>query len=788
MSQPGGNDFLIDLFREEVQTHSQILADGLVALEQGGSDPEQLAAMMRAAHSMKGAARVVNVQPAVEISHVMEDCFVRTQKAEMTLTPGIIDVLLGGVDMLQEIAKAAGGGFAAWFEGRSSQVADLVQRLEKLAREGDVEASQTSTVRQEKPTLENAVETQAPGIAPSGAAPPDLAAVEGLEQTSPLPTQAVSAEAIAAAKSATTQAGEGVVRVTARSLTRLMGLAGESLVEARWLQPFSKSLLQVKHLQAKLTGTLEDLDEAMQSDESQERRADLLGDARQRLHACHALLGDCLAEFDRRMRNTDDLSTRLYREVISSRMRPFRDGVQGLPRLVRDLARQMGKKVQFEIQGDSTEVDRDILEKLDAPLNHLIRNALDHGLETPEQRKATGKPEACRLRVEAAHNAGLLSITVSDDGRGIDLQRLRDKVVERGHTTADVAGKLTDTELLDFLFLPGFSTASQVTEISGRGVGLDVVQTMVQSVGGRVRVQTEPRHGTRFQIQLPVTLSVLRAVIVEIAGEPYAFPHNRIDRLIRFSRDELRSLENRQYLEVDGQNVGIVLARQVLQLEGPEPAGEDVLIVLFGERVARYGLVVDSFLGEQDLVVRPMDRRLGKVPNLHAAAILDDGSPVLIVDPDDLRRSIEKLLHGTRLQRAGAIASQQEEGLRKRVLVVDDSITVREVERQLLANQGYLVEVAVDGMEGWNLVREGHFDLVITDIDMPRLDGFELVRRIKADVRLHTLPIVIVSYKDREEDRLRGLEVGANHFLAKSSFHDDTLIQVVRELIGDAET
>ncbi len=429
----------------------------------------------------------------------------------------------------------------------------------------------------------------------------------------------------------------------------------------------------------------------------------------------------------------------------------------------------------------------DILERLDAPLNHLVRNALDHGLEMPDARQAAGKPEVGRLRIEATHRAGLLSITVSDDGRGIDLEGLRGKVVERGHISAEVAQKLGEAELLDFLFLPGFSTASQVTEISGRGVGLDVVHTMVQSVGGRIHVHAQPGRGTSFQIELPVTLSVLRAVVVDVAGEPYAFPHNRIDHVIRVTHDELRSLENRQYFEIDGQNVGIVMARQVLQLEGPEPAGDDLLVVLFSERSARYGLVVDALLGEQDLVVRPVDRRLGKVPNLHAAAILDDGSPVLILDPDDLRRSIEKLLQGSRLQRAGPRAAQQVERQRKRVLVVDDSITVREVERQLLANRGYLVEVAVDGMEGWNLVRAGHFDLVISDIDMPRLNGLELVRRIKGDVRLQTVPVVIVSYKDREEDRLRGLEAGANYYLTKSSFHDDTLIQAVRELIGDAQ-
>ena len=785
MSQPGGDDFLIDLFREEVRTHSQVLADGLVAVEQGAA-PERLAAMMRAAHSIKGAARVVNVQPAVELAHAMEDCFVHAQKGELALTSGMVDVLLAGVDMLQQVAGAAGAGLAAWLEGRRGELAGLVQRLGGLTRGQESETSPSPPAPTPRTTAASTAEAPVGAAVAPSAAPSDLTGSAGSRAPSPAPQAAGSTETTAA-ESAPGPADEGVVRVTARSLTRLAGLAGESLVEARWLQPFSKSLLQLKQLHTQLTGTLESLEEAVRSQAAQQRHADLLGDARQRVAACRELLAECLAEFDRRMRNTDDLSTRLYREVISSRMRPFRDGVQGLPRLVRDLARQLGKKVQLEILGESTEVDRDILEKLDAPLNHLVRNAIDHGLETPGERQAAGKPEVCRVRIEAAHSAGLLSITVSDDGRGIDLEKLRSKVVDRGHTSAEVAHKLTDAELLDFLFLPGFSTASLVTEISGRGVGLDVVHTMVQSVSGHIQIHTGPGRGTSFQVQLPVTLSVLRAVIVEIAGEPYAFPHNRIDRLLRISRQELRSLENRQYIEVDGQNLGIVIARQVLQLEGAEPAGEDVFVVLLGERAARYGLVVDSYVGEQDLVVRPMDRRLGKVPNLHAAAILDDGSPVLIVDPDDLRRSIEKLLQGSRLQRAGVFAGREEGRLRKRVLVIDDSITVREVERQLLANQGYLVEVAVDGMEGWNLVREGRFDLVISDIDMPRLDGLELVRRIKADARLHSLPVVIVSYKDREEDRLRGLEAGANHYLAKSSFHDDTLIQAVQELIGDAE-
>lgn len=769
MTTSGGDDFLLSLFREEVHTNCQILAEGLVALEQGDATPQRLEAMMRAAHSVKGAARVVSLPPAVDLSHAMEDCFVRMQKSQLAPTTGIVDLLLQCTDLLQTMAEAAGDGFAAWMAEHANEVSGQIERLTRAMEEGRAATSAPVVV-----AVPPQPDPETPANDSHTAAAP----------TTPMPAT-VPVEPIATSRPGTTD--DGVVRVTARSLTRLMGLAGESLVESRWLQPFAKSLSRLKQLHATLAETVEGLSETLSSDGHQEQATALLADARQQMAACRELLSERIAEFDRRTRDADDLSTRLYREVITSRMRPFRDGVQGLPRLVRDLAKQLDKKVQLKIRGETTEVDRDILERLDAPLNHLVRNALDHGLETPAERQASGKPEVGQLSIEAAHSAGLLSITVGDDGRGIDLARLRRKVVERGLTTDDVARKLTDTELLEFLFLPGFSTAEAVSEISGRGVGLDAVQTMVQSVGGRVHIQTTPGRGTTFQVKLPVTLSVLRAVVVRIAGEPYAFPHNRIDRLIRVPRSELRSLENRQYFEVDGQNVGIVMARQVLQLQGPEEASEDLLIVLFGERSSRCGLVVDVLQGEQDLVVRPLDPRLGKVPNLHAAAILDDGSPVLIVDPEDLHRSINKLLQESHLERSGESTPSGDERRQLRVLVVDDSITVREVQRRLLENQGYGVEVAVDGMEGWNLVRGGRFDLVISDIDMPRLNGLELVRRIKADSRLEHLPVIIVSYKDRDEDRLLGLEAGANYYLTKSSFHDDTLIQAVRELIGNAQ-
>ena len=435
MSQAGGDDFLIDLFREEVRTNSQILTEGLVALEQGGASPERLEAMMRAAHSIKGAARVVNVQPGVEV----------VARHGRLLRPGPE----GRVDADQRNRRCPAGvrGHAAGNcgsgRGRVCRLAGRPPRAKWpslcsastawCGRAGSrivapAPASSGDAVRRDEPAA----------AAAATASRPPASASHGRRRRRPL--QPRPRPPRRPRRRPATQADEGVVRVTARSLTRLMGLAGESLVEARWLQPFSKSLLQLKHLH-----------DATRRDARRPRRGGPVRTSRRSgpppcwpmpasgwppAASCSPIAS---REFDRRMRNTDDLSTRLYREVISSRMRPFRDGVQGLPRLVRDLARQLGKKAQLEIQGETTEVDRDILERLDAPLNHLVRNALDHGLETPDERQAAGKPETGRLRIEAAHSAGLLSITVSDDGRGIDLERLRRKVVERGHTSADVA-------------------------------------------------------------------------------------------------------------------------------------------------------------------------------------------------------------------------------------------------------------------------------------------------------------------------------------------------------------
>ena len=749
MSQNDFNQFsLLDLFHQEAESQAAVLTQGLLALERDPTEAALLEELMRAAHSLKGAARIVGLHAAVQVAHVMEDCFVAAQKGAIVLHASAVDILLRSVDLFSRIAQTPEAGISAWQNEKAPEIEEAVCSV-KAITEGKV---------------------------PDMAMPPEPPSTP---ESAPKPEESKSAG------TAQKKSDDRVLRVAATNLNRLLGLAGEALVESRWLSPYAESLLRLKRQQTNLSQSIETLRESLSGQKLDEKTAALLAGVQQQAAACVQTLGSRHEELELYTRRSASLSHRLYREVLASRMRPFADGIQGFQRLARDLARQLGKELKLQISGEATPVDREVLERLEAPLGHLLRNAVDHGMETPDERLRAGKPREGILKLEARHVAGLLMVSIEDDGRGVLTEDLRRAVVEKRLTTAEVAKTLSEDELLDFLFLPGFSLREEVTDISGRGVGLDVVQNTVKSLGGSVRLTTQPGGGTRFQLQLPLTLSVMRFLLVEVAGEPYAVPLARLTRTLRVPRGEIETLEGREHIPFEGQRVGLVSAAQIFG-KNQTSGGEEVPVVILGERAKRFGVVVDRFLGERQLVVQPLDSRLGKIKDINAGALMPDGSPVLILDVDDLMRSVELLIsHGQldRVQRTGeALADRR----RKRVLVVDDSLTVRELERKLIGNAGYDVEVSIDGMDGWNAVRTQPFDLVVTDIDMPRLDGIELVRLIKNDPRLKALPVMIVSYKDRPEDRNRGLEAGADYYLTKGSFHDETLLNAVRDLIGES--
>jgi len=754
---------MMDLFRMEAEGQTQLLTDGLLAMERGGGNASTVESLMRAAHSIKGAAAIVGLGTVVQLAHAMEDAFIATQDKRLELTPARIDLLLSGVDLIVQVSGQSENNVASWLTTHGERIGALVGSIGAIAHwQGQPPATPAPFAQRDEDADEVAAAMAA--MAALDSATPALAAPP--EQTVPQ-------------QSAT----RGQMRA-GQNFDRLLALASESRINAHQLRPFIASLQRFKRNQGLLFQSMEHLHEAIVKD-GDPGLIDKANQALQKAHPLKQFILEHMADIESYERRLLVGSKSMVDEVLTLRMRPFRDGVGPFPRMVRDLARSLGKEAQLIVSGEETLVDRDILAKIESPLNHMLRNAVDHGIEDPAERAAAGKPALGTITLEARHRAGMLNIEIRDDGRGVDLERIRRNIVKRKMASADMAQAMSAPELMEFLFLPAFSLKETTSEISGRGVGLDIVHQAIREQNGTVRVESEFGQGFRTYITLPLTQSVVRALVVDIQGEAYAIPIVKVERVLKVAQGEIHTLENKQFFDFGGEHIGLVSASQVLELGQMQASGDELAVVVIGSGLRRYALVVDAIRGELSLAVQALDQIFGKLRDISSAALLDDGAPVLILDVPDLLLSIDKLLgEGALHQLSGQRSGGQHKV--KRILVVDDSLTVREMERKLLHGRGYQVDIAIDGIDGWNVVRSGEYDLVITDVDMPRMDGIELVTLIKKDLHLHQLPVMIVSYKDRAEDRARGMSAGADYYLTKGSFHDETLLDAVFELIGEA--
>ena len=874
---PASDPAMMDLYRQEAEAHTKALTSSLLEFEKSNITEEVSEQLMRSAHSIKGAARMVGIDVVVSIAHIMEDCFVASQKGSINLSATAIDVLLKAVDIINDISEGKTEKFP------EDDINELVAQLESIKSGEMVETSKASTEdnSNDNPMLElfqsdaaniftkiktiintdnktiknkddikiliNNIHSMSGSAKLSGASSihklclsiekklehalsnddeVDLsddsviktalnaieAAInssvkdndnthlndivellsESSSTSSPQAKTETEAEAEAEAESLSAidtddKASDYSIKISTQRLNRLVGLAGESVVESRWVRSHADSMLVYKRRQSEIINAFDKLRNYLDESQAAEHIIELFGDIQKRANDARAYLGERLSELDEYDRRVTGLSERLNHEVLQTRMRPFSDCTHGFERMVRDLSRSLDKKIEFKIIGENTQVDREILNRIEAPLNHIIRNAIDHGIESKAERSKAGKPEQASIKVEASHNMGMLSITISDDGRGVDMNALRKRIIERKLSNAEMVKHLSDAELFDFLYLPGFSTRNDVTEISGRGVGLDVVHSTIQEMRGQIRTSSKFGEGIRIQLLLPLTLSVIRSLIVSIGGQAYAFPLARIQSIHTLQRENLKTLEGKQYFTINDKHIGLIDSAQVLEVRDVHAHSDEIPVIILGDRNNSYGVVVDEFIGERDIAVHLLDPRLGKIRDISAATLLDNGEPALIVDIEDMIRSIEILVSGERLSKVGHQVTSSEQVAMKRILVVDDSITVREVEKKLLVSHGYSVDIAVDGMDGWNTVHNNNYDLIISDIDMPRMNGIEFVTMLKGDQDYRSIPVMIVSYKDRQEDREAGLNAGADYYLTKGSFHDESLIEAVIDLIGEAE-
>jgi len=490
--------------------------------------------------------------------------------------------------------------------------------------------------------------------------------------------------------------------------------------------------------------------------------------------------------FSAEIRRMAQVTAGLQDEVKRVRMLPIATVFDLFPRMVRDLAREEGKEVTLRVVGAETELDETVLELLKDPLVHLVRNALDHGIEPPHEREALGKPREGTVTLEAAAEGGSVVVAMADDGAGIDTQRVGEAALRRGIVQAEALATMDEQEKLALVFRPGLSTSAIITDLSGRGIGLDVVRENIERLHGRIEVYSTPGQGTRFVLTLPLTLTTTQALLVRAAGHTFAIPLASVERIVRFPRQQSVALAGHQAIRFNGRPVTLAGLADVLGLPPDPAAGKgqppDGLLtaVILAAAERRTAFRVDGLLGEQEIVMKNLGPQLPRVRHVAGAAILGTGEVVIILNVADLLKAAQ------RMQVRGVVepAVQAEEATRRRtILVADDSITTRTLEKTILEAAGYEVKVATDGAEAWGLLQTNGCDLVVTDVMMPRMDGIELTMRLRNDEALKRLPVILVTSLESREDRERGVAAGADAYIVKSAFDQERLLETIRQLL-----
>jgi two-component system chemotaxis sensor kinase CheA len=461
-------------------------------------------------------------------------------------------------------------------------------------------------------------------------------------------------------------------------------------------------------------------------------------------------------------------------------MQPFLTLLNVLPKLVRDLSRDQAKEADLVLSGGEVEIDKRILEEMKDPLIHLVRNCIDHGIEKPDERTRHGKPSRATITVSVTQVDGnKVEIAVADDGAGIAVEKVTIAAVNHRFVSEADARQLDEPTALSLMFLSGVSTAPIVTEISGRGLGLAIVREKAERLGGRVSVQTQAGKGTTFRILLPLTLATFRGTLVQAAGQPFVIPTANVERVGRVREAEIKTVANHETIALNSRAVALVRLANVLELPAPSPTeGEPVwlpfVVVAAGEKRMAFG--VEAVLGVQEVLVKPLGKPLVRIRNIAGATVLGSGTAVLILNVADLLQSAVKVRPVAKSAPARAVE-------RKAVLVVEDSITSRMLLKNILESAGYQVKTAVDGLDALSKLKTEPFDGVVSDVQMPKLDGFSLTEKIRADRKLSEMPVVLVTALERPEDRERGVDVGANAYIVKSSFDQSNLLEALRRLM-----
>ena len=481
--------------------------------------------------------------------------------------------------------------------------------------------------------------------------------------------------------------------------------------------------------------------------------------------------------------NIDFSTSNMQEEVMGLRLLPVSHLFNVFPRAMRDLAQKKKKNIEFEIRGEGTQLDKSIIDQMKDPIMHLLRNSVDHGIEAPQKRKQKGKSETGKITLNAYQKGSQVLIEVSDDGKGVDLDIVRERAVSRGLVAKDRIGEMADEQVLQLLFAPGFSTKEDITETSGRGVGLDVVREKISDLKGMIEVTSSPAAGVKFLIKLPLTLAITESLLVSSCHETFAVPSDTIVETIRIKSEDIKKVETKEAITVRGHIMPLLRLNELFgypQKGIVEKRFFSVIVVQSVEK--RSGILVDKLLGRQEIISKPLGMFLKSVPNIAGATILGSGEIILILDIPSIIESAEGVI--VKRRELEPAIKQAVKNKKKTILLAEDSLSTAMLEKNILESAGYSVVIARDGEEALKTAGQEKFDLIITDVLMPRMNGFELTSRLKKDKRYKDVPVIVVTTRETDADKRRGLEAGADVYMLKSEFTSEVLLDAIDRLIG----
>jgi len=808
---------LMNTFLDELQEHVRALNRESLALEKNPAEAERarrLQELLRTAHSLKGAAHSVDLSLIEQACHGLEDLLAGVRDNRVAFDSELFSLLFAMADSLEEaemrlreqrdLADSPLGALLPRLEAAVGIPA--LRPFEPAPRPLDAGVPLAGRDAGEMPAPQPPAAQEAGAPPPVRSTPPAEHSESGgvvrpgdrPPEPSVQPSGASRQPPPAALAQLPRAAIAGFVRVPAEKLDALLTYSGELLVARRRVESRTSELDAIREFLGRWKTERRRCDRALRTLKLAENGGRCgvpsmagTGDGKLLPRPAAVVLGqidDNLRRLEKDLerfamvltsdgRQLDQVADLLDDAVRRLRMLPFAEACQGLDRLVRDLARASGKEVVLLVEGGQVELDRSILEGLRDPLYHLVRNAVDHGIETPDQRQAAGKLAQGRITLAAALRGTQVEVVVADDGRGLDLEAVRQQVRQQG-----LGEPPDERDLASCIFLPGFSTASLITSVSGRGVGLDVVKSQVELLHGTIDLSFTAGQGTRFALAVPLTLTTLRALLVEAGEQTFAWASTNVQRLVRIGPDDIRMVGGREML-VNGKSLlPMASLAETLGLPATTAAGaggkRPGLIVAAAER--RMAFVVDELIAEQEIVVKGLGDRIRRVRNFSGATILPSGRIALVLHAAALIRAAMSRSVGPTPAPVPAMTGSL---ARKRLLVVDDSVTTRSLEKSILEAAGYEVVTAADGEAGWKLLQERDVDLVITDIEMPRMDGFELTEAIRRSKRSHELPVILISARSSDRDKARGIEVGADAYIVKSTFDQKELLEALGQLL-----